>query len=147
LQDQSTQLFTLFVEIGKINQLSRALMDARLPGEMISTHFSVLNHLVQVQDGRTPLDLARAFQVPKTSMTHTLSGLDKAGFVITKSNPADGRSKLVWITEKGRRFRQDAIFDLVPQVQHLLSEIDVSKLEETIAYLATVRRVLDNNRV
>ena len=73
--------FRFFNEIGIISQLSRTMMDMRLPEGVNTSHFSVLNHLIRVQDGRTPLALARAFQVPKTTMTHTLAGLEKLGFV------------------------------------------------------------------
>ena len=64
--------FEVFNEIGIIEQLSRAVLEARLPDGLIAPHFTVLNHLVRVKDGQTPVHMARAFQVPKTSMTHTL---------------------------------------------------------------------------
>ena len=67
--------FSLFNEIAKIDQLSRAAMNAKLPDGFLTSHFGVLNHLMNVHDRRTPLELARAFDVPKTTMTHTLSGL------------------------------------------------------------------------
>jgi hypothetical protein len=60
--------FRLFNEIGIIEQLSRARFEARLPQGAPCPHFSVLNHLMRVEDGRTPLELARAFQVPKTTL-------------------------------------------------------------------------------
>jgi hypothetical protein len=41
-------------------------------------HFSVLNHLMRVEDGRTPLELARAFQVPKTTLSTLAGGAGKA---------------------------------------------------------------------
>jgi hypothetical protein len=66
------RLFPLFNEIGIIEQLSRARFEARLPQGVTGPHFSVLNHLMRVADGRTPLELARAFQVPKTTLSHTL---------------------------------------------------------------------------
>ncbi len=96
--------FQLFNEIGIINQLSRTAFEARLPDGMVLPQFAVINHLIRVQDGRTPLQLARAFQVPKTSMTHTLAGLEKRGLVEMRANPEDARSKQVWLTEAGRRF-------------------------------------------
>jgi DNA-binding MarR family transcriptional regulator len=74
MRDRSTRaIFRLFNEIGIIEQLSRALFEARLPKGVTRPHFSVLNHLMRVADGRTPLELARAFQVPKTTLSHTLA--------------------------------------------------------------------------
>ena len=79
--------FSFFNEIGIIAQLSRAAMEVRLPNGLTLPHFSVVNHLTRVRDGQTPLALAKAFQVPKTTMTHTLAGLLKHGFVDMRPNP------------------------------------------------------------
>ena len=101
--------FALFNEIGIIQQLSRAVMEAELPEGLMQSHFGVLNHLIRVKDGQTPLKLANAFQVPKTTMTHTLMGLEKHGLIEMRPNPKDGRSKCVWITEAGVSLRNGTI--------------------------------------
>ena len=72
-------LFDLFNEIGIIHQLTTARLEAVLPDGLIAPHFAVLNHLARVGDGATPQRMARAFQVPKTSLTHTLKGLEARG--------------------------------------------------------------------
>jgi hypothetical protein len=70
MRDRTCPLyFRLFNEIGIIEQLSRARFEARLPKGVLVPHFTVLNHLMRVEDGRTPLELARAFQVPKTTLS------------------------------------------------------------------------------
>ncbi|MEO1452997.1 MAG: MarR family transcriptional regulator [Pseudomonadota bacterium] len=138
--------FGFFNEIGIIEQLSRTLMEARLPDGFLISHFSVLNHLIRVKDGQTPLVLARAFQVPKTTMTHTLAGLEKAGLVEMRPNPGDKRSKCVWITPHGRAFRDQAIAGLVPDVQRLSGRIDAQRLAKLVPALAEVRKVLDSDR-
>ena len=105
MDDKTAQiLFRFFNEIGIIEQLSRAQLEARLPDGMIAPHFAVLNHLTRVRDGQTPLALARAFQVPKTTMTHTLKGLEQHRLVEMRPNPEDGRSKRVWLTDQGRQY-------------------------------------------
>jgi len=58
-------LFEVFKEIGIIDQLARAQLEAQLPEGLIEPHFSVLNHLVNRGDGAVPIDMARAFQVPR----------------------------------------------------------------------------------
>ena len=55
--------FRLFNEIGIIGQLSRTLLEARLPPGFVMAQFSVLNHLVRVGDGRLPLH--RPFRFPR----------------------------------------------------------------------------------
>ena len=62
MQEQDRALlFGAFTEIGIIDQLARALLEARLPKGLLSSHFIVLNHLMRVADGRTMVELARAF--------------------------------------------------------------------------------------
>lgn len=146
--DQKTRAlyFSLFNEIGIISQLSRARMDATLPEGVSAPHFGVLNHLVRVKDGRTPLDLARAFQVPKTTMTHTLAGLEKQALIEMQPNPKDGRSKCAWLTPKGRRCRDQGIEDLGPDLSRFLKHLAPSKIKSLVDALAEIRKVMDADR-
>jgi DNA-binding MarR family transcriptional regulator len=139
-------LFEVFNEIGIIEQLSRARLEARLPDGMIAPHFSVLNHLIRVGDGPTPMQLARAFQVPKTSMTHTLKMLEKRAAIETRSNPNDGRSKQVWLTAKGRDIRDQAIQALAQDFSELAQGIDIEALKAIQPALTSLRKHLDSNR-
>jgi DNA-binding MarR family transcriptional regulator len=138
--------FSLFVEIAKINQLSRTLMDGQLPDGFLTSHFAVLNHLMNVHDGRTPLELASAFQVPKTTMTHTLSGLEKNSLVDFRPNPKDGRSKCVWITNAGRGFRDQAIVKLEPKLTQFLAHLSTDNVSALVTDLANLRKLLDTDR-
>lgn len=138
--------FGFFNEVGILQQLSRAMLERRLPDGVTVAHFSVLNHLIRVNDGQTPLKLASAFQVPKTTMTHTLAGLESRGLVTLKANPADGRSKLVWLTETGRAFRDEAIAAIGPDVARLASKIDADAIRAVLPILANIRETLDRER-
>jgi DNA-binding MarR family transcriptional regulator len=138
--------FRLFNEIGIIEQLGRARFEARLPDGVTVPHFSVLNHLMRVQDGRTPLELSRAFQVPKTTVSHWLAGLEKMGWVELKPNPDDGRSKRVWSTEAGRAFRDQAIADIAPDLGQIEEVMDPAEVADIVACLERLRVWLDANR-
>ncbi|MEL6914087.1 MAG: MarR family winged helix-turn-helix transcriptional regulator [Pseudomonadota bacterium] len=139
-------VFDLFNEIGIINQLSRAFFEARLPKGMLLPHFSVLNHLARVGEGRTPIEIARAFQVPKNSMTHTLGGLEARGLIETRPHPKDGRSKTVWLTDDGRRFRADAMDRVTRDMMPILPAMDAGELGTTLELLRTLRATLDRAR-
>lgn len=138
--------FRVFNEIGIIEQLSRAFLEARLPDGLIAPHFSVLNHLIRVEDGRTPVDLARAFQVPKTTMTHTLSGLEKHSLVMLRPNPNDGRSKRVWITDAGRALRNRTIEAMGPDFARMQGSLPLERLTSILPVLVELREYLDANR-
>ncbi len=144
--DSRHTLFSFFNEIGIIAQLSRAAMETRLPKGLTLPHFSVINHLIRVKDGQTPLALAKAFQVPKTTMTHTLGGLAEQGLVEMRPNPKDGRSKTVWLTESGRIFREDAIKSIDPDMVALKAAIPANKIAEILPLLAEVRAFMDAYR-
>ncbi len=143
---KTTLYFSLLNEIGIIAQLSGNLFERRLPDGFLVSHFAVLNHLVRLGDGKTPLALARAFQVPKTTMTHTLAGLQKAGFVEFAPNPEDGRSKCVMLTDAGRRFRDEAIAGLEPDIGKLAEAIPRDKVAAMLPLLAELRAYLDAER-
>ncbi|MEM1432113.1 MAG: MarR family transcriptional regulator [Pseudomonadota bacterium] len=147
MSDPDTRVFfELFNEIGILSQLSGSTFEARLPAGMLVSHFSVLNHLTRVRDGQTPLALAQAFQVPKTTMTHTLTGLAKAGLVEMRPNPEDGRSKQVWLTAAGRAFREDAIAALGPDLAALAERFAPGRAAEILAHLTELRRIMDAMR-
>jgi DNA-binding MarR family transcriptional regulator len=139
-------LFAFFNEVGIIAQLSRALFEARLPQGFTVSQFTVLNHLIRVKDGRTPLELARAFQVPKTSMTHSLAMLEKHALVDIRPNARDGRSKCVFITEAGRAFRQAAMQGLAPDMAAIAAAFPVERLDTALPILADLRKIMDAMR-
>ena len=138
--------FRLFNEIGIIGQLSRTLLEARLPPGFVAAQFSVLNHLVRLGDGRTPLAIAQAFQVPKNSMTHSLAVLEREGLIEMRPNPQDGRSKLVFITEAGRQFRQATIDALAPDLARIATAFPPDRLTRLLPDLEALRKFLDADR-
>lgn len=145
-RDVLDAFFPLLNEIGIIAQLSAAMFEARMPEGHLLSQFSVLNHLIRVRDGRTPLELARAFQVPKTTMTHTLTVLERRGHVRLSPNPRDGRSKLVWLTEEGRDYRNAAIAALEPDVAALARAFSPERAAALLPALAELREILDRAR-
>jgi len=138
--------FVLFNEIGIIEQLSKSLLEAKLPQGFLISHFGVLNHLIRVRDGQTPLVIARAFQVPKTTMTHTLAVLEQHGLVDIRPNPKDRRSKRVFITAAGRALRDKAIADIAPDLDAVRQRFPPDKISKILPLLADIRQFLDDYR-
>lgn len=145
-QTDPAQLFSVFNEIGIIEQLTRTILEAHLPEGLIASHFTVLNHLTRVRDGQTPMDMARAFQVPKTSLTHTLTGLEKKGLIEMRPNPDDGRSKCVWLTEAGKALRAQVIQEMAPEFVRLSQDMNLETLLGILPVLQELRIALDAAR-
>ncbi|KIN63731.1 MarR family transcriptional regulator [Sulfitobacter noctilucicola] len=139
-------IFEVFKEIGIIEQLTRARLEARLPDGLIAPHFAVLNHLINRGDGAVPIDMARAFQVPKTSMTHTLKGLAAKGYVALKENPQDGRSKTVWLTDKGRSLQSQMIAQMAATSSDLFKAVPPEEIAAVLPVLIRLRQHLDSAR-
>lgn len=138
--------FALFTEIGIIAQLSQALLGRHLPGGLTADHYAVLSHLHRVRDGATPLDMARAFQVPKTTMTHRLGVLEAAGMVRLAPNPRDGRSKRVWLTDAGRALRAAALTRLAPDIARIAGHLPPEMVASILPHLRQLREILDADR-
>ena len=145
-EDKSALYFAFFNEVAIISQLSGRLLESKLPDGFLVSHFGVLNHLVKLGDGRTPLAIAKAFQVPKATMTHTLAGLADQGLVRLVPNPEDGRSKRVMLTDKGRRYRDQAIARLKPDFERMAQHIDARAIAAALPLLAEMRSYLDEAR-
>jgi DNA-binding MarR family transcriptional regulator len=139
-------VFAFFNEIGIIAQLSATLFNRSLPDGLSVAHFSILNHMVRLGDGRTPQQLASAFQVTKATMSHSIDVLSRRGFVRIEKHPDDGRSKLVFLTRAGRAFRERAIKQATDSLAGLMGELDFDAMATMLPRLRAVREVLDRNR-
>ena len=141
------KLFTLFNEIGIINQLASAGFTAVLPEGMTLAQFTVLNHFVRLEPGpKPPKDLASAFQVTRATMTSTLARMEREGLVEIAPNPEDGRGKLVSITQKGRAMREDCIARLQGPLADANAVLDDEEVAALLPLLASVRAKLDRAR-
>lgn len=139
-------LFAVFREVGIINQLSTALFQRSLPDGLHPSHFALLSNLMRLGDGKTPHALAEAFQVPKATMTNTLTVLNTRGLIDLRANPDDKRSKLVFLTDAGRMFYGDAMNGMGPTLGGMLEELGDLDLAALLPELQKLRIYLDNNR-
>lgn len=140
------EVFGFFTEIGIINQLSTAMFAKSLPDDIHPSHFSILNHLVRRGDGKPPLQIASAMQVTKNTMTHSLKVLQDRGFIDVQPDPNDGRGKLVYLTEAGRAFREDAIVLVNKLFSHVIGDDQIKIMRRIRGDLELMRLHLDNNR-
>lgn len=139
-------LFRVFNEIGIIEQLSRNAFERVMPHGLKLSQFTVLNHFVRLGGARSPVELARAFQVSKGAMTNTLQKLEAKGFVVVNADPKDGRSKSVTISPAGRDAREQAVRALQPQLNDLEKRVNMTEVKGLLPALTRLREVLDRAR-
>ena len=57
-------------------------------------------------DGMRPTELAQRALMTKQAMNHLLSGLEQLGYIERVGSPADGRARVVQLTDEGRRLTE-----------------------------------------
>jgi DNA-binding MarR family transcriptional regulator len=138
--------FRVFNEIGIISQLAGTMFERVMPDGMTLAQFSVLNHFVRLGGGKSPIELARAFQVTKGTMTSTLQKLEARGYVVIAPDPVDGRGKRVSITAKGTKARNAAITALSPLIARLGAHETATSFPSLLPLLMALREFLDKER-
>jgi DNA-binding MarR family transcriptional regulator len=138
--------FRVLNEIGIISQLAGTLFERAMPDGMTLAQFSVLNHFVRLGGVRSPNELARAFQVTKSTMTSTLKKLEARGCIVVRPDPADSRRKCVSITAKGTRARNTAIARLGPFLERLAAHDVAASFPAILQPLTDLRIWLDRQR-
>lgn len=130
---------TLFGELFMADQLARNRISKVLPRGMELSHFSVLNHLVRLQDERTPAQLARAFHVTRGAMTNTLAKLEWAGHVHIRPDWDDARQKFVSISPSGRAARDAAVQAVAPLIADVVTALGADRVRAVIPVLREMR--------
>ncbi|WP_377508132.1 MarR family winged helix-turn-helix transcriptional regulator [Octadecabacter sp. R77987] len=97
-------------------------------------------------DGKSPLRIASAMQVTKNTMTHSLRVLTDRGYITVAPNPEDGRGKLVYLTDAGREFRDQALRRVSDALDHVVGPDQLAIMRRIGDDLADMRKHLDENR-
>ena len=145
-EDDQQNVSRFFTEVGIIQQLISTRLESLLPGRMSATQFGILGHLCRRPDGETPLQLSKAFQVPKTSMTHMLGVLQKLEFVAIEPHPEDGRSKVAKATKKGQLFLQECSGRMGKELAPVMATLSTKPFTAALPHLQLIREALDSAR-
>lgn len=139
-------IFAALNEIAIIGQLSGNAFLKVMPDGLQLAQFGVLNHMVRLGDGWTPVRLANAFQVTKGAMTNTLQRLEARALVRIEPDPQDGRSKRVFITDAGRAMHQRCLGVLGPELAALEAALGGELFNRLLPDLQALRAHLDAAR-
>lgn len=101
---------------------------------------------MRLGDGKTPASMASAFQITKATMTHSLGVLSKKDYIRLEANADDGRSKLVYITAKGKACRDQSIQLISQMIGEKMSDAQIEHMRHLIEPLSEIRKVMDENR-
>jgi DNA-binding MarR family transcriptional regulator len=140
------QVFRLFNEVEIIEQLACNWAERRLAHGLRLSQFTALNYFVRLDGQCSPARLTKAFQVTKGAMTNTVQRLEALGFVEVVPDPADGRGKLVRITDAGGAAHTDSLARLEPDLGAIQAVFGAQAFEAAVPFLGRLRAYLDQNR-
>lgn len=136
---------SLFSELFMADQLARNRLSKVLPKGMELSHFTVLNHLYQLTEPRTPAQLAKSFALTRGAMTNTLNKLEWAGHVHVSPDWDDARRKQVVISPAGRAARDAALAAIAPMIGGIVDQIGDEKVRAAVPVLRELRKNLLND--
>lgn len=140
-------LTAFFTDIAIIDQLTRTMLERRLPAGLTLAGFSLMNHMIRTgQETASPAAIARALQVTRGAVTGVLHKLTAEGFVTLEPDPKDGRGKKVRITPAGREARESVLAGMVPLMARLEAEMDLETIRRIHPAIREIREHLDRNR-
>lgn len=124
----------------RVQQLVLAQLDEILkPHGLTFARYEALVLLTFSRAGSLPLGkMGERLQVHPTSITSIIDRLQRAGLVVRRRHPEDGRAVLAEITVSGRAVVEAATGDLV-DAQFALGALDVPQLHEISEVLRPVR--------
>jgi DNA-binding MarR family transcriptional regulator len=85
---------------GVRNHIEAAVLEAGYT-ELGSAHISLFRH--PTLDGTRPTELADEMQVSKQAVNDLLGHLERQGYIVREVDPADRRSRLIRLTDKGAK--------------------------------------------
>ena len=143
-QTSTSLSIALFSEISTIDQLLKSKLSKELPTGMEVSHFSILNYFVLSGGEKTPVQLAKIFNLTKGAITNTLNKLLAAGYIHIRPDWDDARSKLISISTAGKSARDRAVASIEPILNDLMKVMGADKTKSIIPFLRDLRILLNN---
>ncbi|WP_300297701.1 MarR family transcriptional regulator [Ferrovibrio sp.] len=134
--------------IGIIDQLASTKANRVLRGhDLPLPQFVILNHFShRLDEGKTVGGIARAMQQLPPAVTKTTQKLLAKGYLREVQSTDDARSKLLFLTARGRTAHGKAIAALLPELAPAFAGWTTAELEQFWQYLDRLKVWFDQNR-
>lgn len=100
--------------------------------------FPVLLELWET-DGLTQKALVERLTLEQATLANTLARMERDGLIRRTPHPRDARSQQIWLTDRARAIREDALAAAEDQNAHALEPLDRA---ERAQFLALTRRII-----
>jgi len=101
----------------------------------------IVMKLLWEKNGVSQQDLADELMKNKASITSLIENMEKKELIFRKTNSFDKRSKMVFLTDRGKEIRQNIDEHFHKITQEFVNEIETSNLNQTKDVL---EKILDN---
>lgn len=143
-----TTLLQVLNFIGIANQLAVTRANHALAeGDLPFPQFVMLSHFSKDPTRpRTVTGIASAFQAPQPGITKTVQKMIRRGYLETRPDPEDGRSKHLFMTEPGTDVFAAANAKLSPMARKAFADWSDSDIQTLRRLLGRLKDWLDDNR-
>lgn len=124
-----------FARVTAIERLAAQRLERALPAGLSAASLAVLNRLAIAAAPLTPQELARALQLSKPAMTHTLQRLERQRLVELRGDPDDGRRKRVTLTAAGAEAQRAALAAVRPKLEEVRAAFVPADFEAALPFL------------
>lgn len=138
--------FKVLTEISIIAHLADNIFASILPDGLTTAQFGVLNHLLRLNRQETISELANAMQVSQPTMSSTVKKLEKKGYTQRLADPKDARSKRVYVTNQGRRIRNESVAKIEILRQTMPADFNLISWTALLPHLTEIRLMFDRLR-
>ena len=129
--------------IGQLDRLGNYYLNHSFEkkGYPITREQWVIMKILYDKNGVSQQDLADELMKNKASITSLIENMEKKGIVSRKTNSFDKRSKMVFLTEKGKDLRMEIDQHFQKITADFVNEIETSNLNQT---KDTLEKILEN---
>ena len=105
---------------------------------MTPQQFATLTHL-NIEDGITQKKLANYLKKDYGSITRSIDGLEKRDWVKRENSSKDRRTKLVFITEQGKKIFKIVLPLQIERNEQILNDVSEKDFEQLASVLSKIR--------
>jgi DNA-binding MarR family transcriptional regulator len=120
-----------FREFGIVQERVDAIFKLKLPAELPTAQFKLLNHLINTRNKDEMVsDIAKNSHVTVSAMSQVIKQAKKNGLVQLVSQQQDARKKSVVITDQGQNAHQLALQNFDIDLKALADNFSAAQLEQ-----------------
>lgn len=122
---------SVFREFGIIQERVEAIFKGRLPADLPSAQFKLLNHLIYTTNQHEAVsDLAKHSHVSLPAMSQVIKQLRTKGYVELKEHREDTRKKTVLITKAGRLSHNNALKSIDINLEEFSKKFSIKDMQK-----------------